>query len=111
MFYSLIPRVLAQDNINIPIPTTAPTDIGKVISGVIQILFIVAALASFLWLVQGGLSWITAGGDTKKTGEAGKQITNALIGLLIVAMAWAIMTLIGKFLHINIFSPTIPNIL
>lgn len=109
MLYSLIPRVLADD-IVINVPDTAPSDIGKVIGGIIQLLFIVAAIACFLYLVLGGIQWITAGGDSKKTGEAGKQITNALIGLLIVAMAWAIMKVVGQFLGVNIFNLTIPNI-
>lgn len=83
----------------------AQTEIAKVISGVIQLLFIVAALASLLWLAWSGFQWVTAGGNTKKTSKARKQIAKALIGLLIVAMVWAILRWIGdNFLKIDVFT-------
>lgn len=94
----------------IPTPTTGRQDLGSIIGALIQVLFIIAGLATFFQLVLGGFQWITSGGDPKKTEVAGKQITNAIIGLGIVAVSWAIMIILEKFFNIHILSGfTIPT--
>jgi len=85
-------------------PGAGWTDLGSVITALVRILMIVAALATFLYLLFGGFQWITSGGDAKKTEAAGKQITNALIGLGIVAAAWAFMKIIEIFFKIQVIS-------
>jgi len=107
MFFSFSPMVRAADITLIP-PVTPPTgglkDIASIISSLVSLMFLVAGLATFIYLILGGLQWITSGGDSKKTEAAGKQITNALIGLGIVACAWALMKLIETFFNIHILS-------
>lgn len=85
-------------------PGAGWTDLASVISALVRVLLIVAALATFIFLLMGGFQWITSGGDAKKTEAAGKQITNALIGLGIVAAAWALMKIIEIFFNITIIS-------
>lgn len=85
-------------------PGVGWTDLGSVISALVRLLMTVAALATFFYLLLGGLQWIMSGGDSKKTEAAGKQITNALIGLGIVAASWAIMLILEKFFHITVIS-------
>lgn len=104
-----MPVLLAEGMNGIPKPPGIIDDLGAFISGIIQLLFLIAALATFLYLVMGGIQWITSGGDSKKTEAAGKQITNALIGLAIVAVSWAVMALVAQVFHINIFNWTLPN--
>ena len=76
--------------------------ISGIISALIQILLIIAAIAFFFILVIGGIRWITSGGDKANTEAARNQITSALVGLVIVFAAWAIMTLIDSFFGTNI---------
>jgi len=83
---------------------------GGIISGAISLILILVALVFFFILVIGGLKWITSGGDEKKVAAARAQITNALIGLVIVFAAWAIMKLIGTVFGIDILGGlTIPT--
>jgi len=83
---------------------------GGMVSGAISLVLIVVALVFFFILVIGGLKWITSGGDEKKVAAARAQITNALIGLVIVFAAWAIMKLIGSIFGIDILGTlTIPT--
>ena len=112
----LIPLALAQANSpaltgiqlsQIPTPGAGWTDLASVVSALIKFLMIIAALATFFYLLLGGLKWITSGGDAKQTETAGKQITNALIGLGIVAGAYAIMLILEKFFKITILSGAI----
>lgn len=76
----------------------------NMITGAISLVLIVVSLIFFFILVVGGLKWITSGGDEKKVAAARAQITNALIGLVIVFAAWAIIKLIGTVFGINLTS-------
>lgn len=84
--------------------------IGGIISGIIRLLVIVAAVLFFLWLVLGGIKWITSGGDKAKTEEARQQITAALVGLVIVFSAWAIAQLINVLFKVDLFNLQIQEI-
>lgn len=105
--------VFAQGQVNINIPTPALlkiTDLGKFISAILAAILVIAALAAFVYLLLGGLSWITSGGDKAAVEAAQKRIQAAIIGLFIVFAAWAIMLVIGKFLGIpNIFNLNFPT--
>jgi hypothetical protein len=95
--------VLAQEGITNP-AVKGSINLGKAIPAFTDIFIFLGGLVCLLYLVLAGIMWITAGGDTKKTGEAGKQITNALIGLGLLASGWAIISFVDKFLHLNILT-------
>ncbi len=60
--------------------------IGTIIQTVLQFLGVI-----FLGLViYGGIKWMTASGNEEDVKTAKKIITNAVIGLIIVVMAYAI---------------------
>ena len=102
----------AQGNLSIPKPPGFNIeDLGLLISNAIGIALIIAGILVFAFLVIGGIQWITSGGDKGKTEEARSRITAALIGLAIVAAAWAVMQLVSYFFGIDIFGggATIPR--
>ena len=76
-------------------------DVGVLISTLVDILIIIAALAALIYFILGGLQWITSGGDKAKIEQAQKQITNGLTGLIIVVAAYAVFVLIKNFLGLN----------
>ena len=78
------------------------TDLGSFVSKSFSAVILVAGLATFMYLVYGGLSWIMAGGDKGKLEEARAKITNGIVGLAIVASAWAIYLLVDYFFGIGI---------
>lgn len=89
---------------------------GITINGVlvfaINALLIVAGVASFLFLIIGGVQWILAGGDKDGTEKARKKITAALIGLAIVFSAYALAALVKSvFGGVDILNFTIPSII
>ena len=73
-------------------------ELSPLIQGIIRIAFIVAIILTFLFLLWGGLQWIMSGGDKAKYEEARNRITAALIGLVIVALAWLLIKLATHFL-------------
>ena len=74
------------------------TDFGQLINGVLSFVMVLAALLVFLYLIWGGIEWITSGGDKGKTETARNKITSAVIGLIVVAASYAILTLALNFL-------------
>lgn len=94
--------VFAQGNIGVPQPPDFQIEnLGLLISRALNIALLLAGILVFVYLVWGGIQWITSGGDKAKTEEARSRITAALVGLAIVAAAWAVMKLISFFFGID----------
>lgn len=72
-----------------------PVDLEQSVSGIVgtilNFVFFGIGIAALLYLLWAGYKYITAGGDTKKAGEARQAILNAVIGIAIVVSAYAII--------------------
>lgn len=99
----------AQSSIQIKEPSAGVKDIGKLLSAGIQVAMIVAAILTFAFLIWGGIQWILSGGDKTQTQAARDRITMALVGLGIVAAAWALMKVVGYFFGVDVFNFNIPS--
>ncbi len=75
--------------------------VGKVFSTGVQLLFIAAAILSVVFLILGGIRWITSKGDKAGVEAARKQIVAAIIGLVVVAGAFLILNVVFTVLHVN----------
>lgn len=84
--------------------------IGDVLGAIIGALMMFSFIAAFLYLLLGGFDWITSGGDKTKLASARDKITNALVGLVIVATVWAITVLVGQFVGIDFPNVPIPTV-
>ena len=73
-------------------------NVGSLINGVLSFVMVVAALLVFLYLIWGGIEWITSGGDKTKTESARSKITAAVIGLVVLAASYAILLIALQFL-------------
>lgn len=106
---AVVTPVLAADEFNL-----APTEglagqltgltLPGIVTAAIRFILVIAALVFFFILVVGGIRWIVSGGDKAGTEAARSQITNALIGLVIVFSAWAILQLIKVFFGIDVLT-------
>src|SRR3990167_6611629 len=100
--------VLAQDptpvNITIsPPPQVRLTDFGRLFTGVVAFLLLVAFILAFFYLILGGIAWLTSGGDKSNIETARNKIIAAIIGLIIVAATWALFSLVGGAIGFDIF--------
>jgi hypothetical protein len=86
------------------------TALGRLISSLVGALFIAGFLLAFFFVIQGGLQWITAGGDKTKLETARDQITSAMIGIIIVGAAYALTTIVGQFFGLDLSKLTFPSI-
>ena len=77
------------------------TDIGKLISTGISVVIIVSGILVFVFLVWGGIEWLTSGGDKGKVENARNRIVSALVGLAIIAASWALVRIIAYFFGVD----------
>jgi len=85
-------------------------NIGSLITSLLTFVMLIAALLILMYLIWGGIQWITSGGDKGKTEEARNKITSAVIGLIILAAAWAVFLIILKFLGFDSYNDLFENI-
>ncbi len=85
------------------------TDLGTLLSGAIGFILVVAALAAFIFLIWGGIQWITSGGDKSAVEAARSRILAAIIGLFVVFAAWALMSVVGGFFGFDITKLVFPR--
>ncbi|NCN06340.1 MAG: hypothetical protein GW946_00670 [Candidatus Pacebacteria bacterium] len=85
-------------------------NVGSLITSVLTFVMLIAALLILMYLIWGGIQWITSGGDKGKTEEARNKITSAVIGLIILAAAWAVFLIVLKFLGFSNYNDLFNNI-
>ena len=84
-------------------------NLGRLLSNILALLFFFAALMAFLFILIGGIQWISAGGDKVAAASARDRITAAVVGLLIVVAAFAITLILSTVLGINLFEFNFPT--
>lgn len=72
-------------------------DIVKLIVNLIHIALAIAGVAAVIFIIIGGIKYITSAGSPDGTKSAKNTLTNAVLGLVISAGAYLIVTfIIGK---------------
>ncbi len=82
----------------------AGTALNTIIKNTITIIFTVAALLVLAFLIFGAIQWITSGGDKEKVKTARGTIVHALIGLVVLALAFFIVRVVGQIVGFDILS-------
>jgi hypothetical protein len=112
---SLPPTVLAGDIINLQDTTGPYSNIyglrpSAYVRTAINLMLGVAGVLAFLYLLWGGIQWITAGGDKDAIDKARKRIMYALVGLTITFSAYTLLYIIRILFGINLLQVVINNI-
>ncbi len=79
-------------------------DIVSILRNAIRFILLIAFVLAFIFLIIGGIRWITAGGDEKAVAGARGMITAALIGLVVVLVSYALIVLVETFFDVTIIS-------
>ncbi len=69
---------------------------SKIVWNIVSILLVLAIVLTLIYLIYGGIRWITSGGDKGKVDEARKHITAAIIGLVIALGAFIILSTVTR---------------
>lgn len=79
----------------------------KLMSQIFQLTGIVAGLYFAFNVISAGYMYLSANGDVKKTEQAWNQIWQSLLGMVIVASAFVLVSIIGGLLGIDPLNPVI----
>ena len=64
---------------------------GQVIGMVVNWILILAGAIAVIYLVYGGILYITAGGDAEKATKGRTAVINAIIGIVIILLALVVV--------------------
>lgn len=79
--------------------------VEKLLSNVLVVLTVVAGISFTIYFLLGGLNWITAGGDKGKIDKAKDMMTSGATGMIVIAVSYSIVWIVGKALGIDILNP------
>jgi hypothetical protein len=74
------------------------SDLRQVAINVIKWVLGILGLVAVSFLIYGGFLWLTAAGNEERIEKAKRVIINAVIGLIIVLLAWAIVLYVARFI-------------
>lgn len=84
---------------------------GGVVGSAIQLVFVIAVVVALFYLIYGGFRWLVSSGDKQQVASAREHIVAAIIGLVIIFLAYFILNLILGFFGVGSLSNlTIPNV-
>ena len=85
---------------------TSETTLSGLIFAVIQLMLILSGMIAVVFVIIGGYQYITSGGNEEQAEKGKKAIINAIIGLVVVMLAYAIVTIIADTLTNSKYSTT-----
>lgn len=94
---SLSPRFQFDPN------ATAASKVGVILSDIIGYVFVAAGLLLLFLLISGGFQMMTSANNEKGLEAAKARITNALIGFIILFVAYWVVQIVEVVLGITIF--------
>lgn len=77
---------------------------GSFIGGILGMAMVLAALLVLIYLMWGAIEWISAGGDKSKIEKARNRMTQAVIGIIVLASTLAIFNVLQRFLGISVIN-------
>ena len=78
--------------------------ISRVLSNIIQIIYIVASIVFVFMIVISAFQWIVSGGDKEKLSQAKSRLTNAIIGIFLLGIVFVIIRVVGQLTGFEFFS-------
>lgn len=75
--------------------------IGNIVSALLPYLFSISGIILLLYLIYGGFQLMLSRGDPKAMQSAQAKITNAIVGFVIIFLAYWLVQLLGKVLGLD----------
>lgn len=77
--------------------------ISQFLSNLIALFYAIAAIVLIFMLIWGAFEWLTSGGDKEKIASARGRIISAIIGMILFAIAFAVIQVLGVFTGFKFF--------
>lgn len=69
--------------------------ISSLFTLIIRAVLLIAALLTLVYMLWGGLDWVTSGGEKEKITKAQQKITYALIGIVFIVLSFSIFGVVA----------------
>lgn len=69
--------------------------LGAILTRSMQFIFLFAGIGLLLMLLAGGFTFLTSAGDSKKMEKGQQQLTNAILGFIIIFVAFWLVQALG----------------
>mgnify|MGYP001577336372 CR=1 FL=1 len=74
----------------------------KIVGTIVELSLVLAILLAFIYLLIGGIKWITSQGDKQGLANAKSTVTYAIIGLIMAFLSFAILGFISNFFQVDL---------
>lgn len=85
-------------------------NIGQTVRNVIVFFVILAVVIALMYLLYGGVKWITSKGEKAEVESARNHIMAAIVGLIVVLLAVFIISIVLTAFGLNFSNLVLPNI-
>ncbi|HKZ34531.1 MAG TPA: pilin [Patescibacteria group bacterium] len=93
--------ILNLGQYNVP---SSGISLANTVSVLVTLFLTIVSILAFIYLVLGGIRYITAGGDPKQIKAAKDQLTYAVIGLVVAIMSFAVINVFSEFFGVDLLS-------
>ena len=90
--------------INGPLPTRF-TNLASLVNNALTYVFSIAGIILLLYLVWGGFDYLTSMGEPKRAESAKGKITNAIIGFIIIFVAYWLVQILDYLFQLGVYNP------
>lgn len=84
-----------------PLKDSKFSDLASVVNAAQTFIFPIAGVLLLAYLVWGGLNYITSAGDPKKAESARAKITHAVVGFIIIFVAYWVVQIVNYVFGLN----------
>ncbi len=106
LFSPLVASAATVDILPQGLNNVSTVSLPAVITWIIKLIIIAGFILAFVFLVIGGIRWILAGGDKTKVEGARGQVIGALVGLVIIILAFVVIMFIQNVFKVNVIGNT-----
>jgi hypothetical protein len=100
MLTQLVGRAYAAVNLNgVGITPIQGGTLTQTVTTILTWLFGFAGIIAVIYLIYGGILYITAGGDAEKATKGRTALVNAIIGIVIIALAIMIVRWVSSIVN------------
>lgn len=71
--------------------------------------YVISGMLLLAYLIYGGMTWLTSAGDKEGLERAKKTLTNAVIGISILAVSFPVIKIVEIILGVDILAPSWPT--
>lgn len=78
--------------------------LSRFFTNLVSLFYSVAAVVLIFMLIWGAWDWLTSEGDKEKLESAKRKLINAFVGIMIFAVAFAVIQVLGNFTGFKFFT-------